>query len=77
MTTPMRALKPDTHHRLLIAAMAAALADSDADLSDDRAAMRCLADHRFRRADVAALIDDAIDAARTLRAGTKRPSEKG
>jgi hypothetical protein len=54
---------PFHRHRLLIPAMAATLADGDADPGDDRTAIHCLIVRCFRAAVIAALIADTMDAA--------------
>jgi hypothetical protein len=74
MNTPLRAMAPDAHRRMLIGDMGRALVEGKVDLGDERAAISCL-NRTHRAGDVVALLDDAIDYARRLAAELAVPGE--
>jgi hypothetical protein len=72
MNMPPHAPKPATHRRLLIGDMARTLVEDDIDLGDERQAIAHL-DATHRAADVAALLAEALESARSLKAVLARP----
>lgn len=65
MNAPLHPLKPDAHRRLMVGDMARAIVEAGCDLGDERHVIACLL-KSHRRDDVAALLDPAIEAARSL-----------
>lgn len=65
MTAPLGPLKEATLEQTLLIGMAQALCgQSELDLSDETAVIRCLSSAGFRSGDIVALIDRAIERAR-------------
>ena len=70
MTAPCAETKQNQQN-FLLAAMAACLRATGADLGEEAACILALTGARFRARDINALIDDAIEAARVARANAE------